>query len=306
MNNAHEMLPLCCIEPNEDNLNLQRKSFGELILNFQDFASFLMNVHIQGSRKKIWGLTIYDPNIVDLSQIGDDAVGRVAVKPSGYGKDLTKSVHSSHDSIDTNQTMQDIGNIIKLLEELFPTSILKQVTDLDRATTFQAAATVQGSNRQNIFIAKMIDDQGIKPLRFMMAANTLQYQQDMEMIDPASGQKVSIAMAQLRAIDFDFIIGEGLQSIDRLMIIHLLKDTINAIIQNKEAAAEFDVPALINYWTDLFGVRTNLNQFKRKQLPMAQQVQAGQDQQQADAASLEAAANAAAVTQGAANAGQAQ
>lgn len=279
LNNAHNMLPVMTTVPYEDGLGLQTKSPAEQLMDYQRFASFLMNVHQMASRKSLYGKTIYDPQIINLGDFADDDVGgNFPVNPAGYGKDLTKAIYNMVDVPKTEKTLEDIKTLMDFMEQVMPTNIIKQVTDLDRATTYQAAATVQGANRRSYKLAKMINDQAVKKLRFQMMYNVLQYATSVDVIDQ-NGKSVTVDPSKLREIDIEFSVGEGLESIDKLMTISLLHDVINTIVQNQQASQELDMVKLLNYWTTLIGDKTDLNQFRRTQPSPSQQV----DQQGADA-----------------------
>lgn len=261
---AHKRIPYVTMVPRPDNLFMQKKSPAEDLLDLQGFASFLINLHQQSSRKSLFGITVYDSNFVDLKQSEGEVSAHIPTKRSVQqnGK-IDDYIKQFRDSPETGTLIDETSKVFEMLETILPTNILKQVTDLDRATTYQAAATVQGTNRRSLKMAKVIDDQAIKPLRFMMMYNIQELQSEVEVIDPASGQPTKILPAKLRELDLAHAIGEGLQSIDKLMIINLLHDVINSILQSAQASEEIDIVSLLNYWTTLIGDRTDLNQFRR-------------------------------------------
>lgn len=261
---AHKRIPYVCAIPKPDNLFMQKKSAAEDLIPLQNFASFLLNLHLNASRKSLFGITVYDPNFIDLSQSEGDVAAKLPTKrslpPNGKIDDYIKEFR---DSPETAMLVDQTEKIFAMLETILPTNILKQVTDLDRATTYQAAATVQGTNRRSLKMAKNIDDQAVTPLKYMMMYNIQELQPEVTIINPANGSEVKISPAALRGQDLSSEIGEGLQSIDKLMIINLLHDVINAILQSAQASQEIDIVSLLNYWTTLIGDRTDLNQFRR-------------------------------------------
>lgn len=303
LNNAHNMLPLAICSPNEDGLGLQQKSSAETLTEFQQFASFLMNVHQSAARKSLWGLTVYDPTFVNLADQKDSVAGQVPVQPAGYGKPIGDHVRVFNDSPRTEGTMIDVARVADMMEAVLPTNILKQVTDLERATNYQAAATVQGANRRSLKMARVIDDQAIKPLKRMQLHNVMQYMDEVEVLDE-QGNMVRVDVAALRDMQLEYTIGEGLQGMDKLMTMSVLKDIIMAVIQSQQALQEVDMVALLDYWTSLLGDKTDLSQFKRKQPTMEQQNQMANDatarQVQSTEAALAAANQLAAQSTGAA------
>lgn len=289
MPNIHNWLPYVFSIPAEDNLALESKSIGEQLLPLQNFANFLLNTHMAATRKNIWDLIVYDPNIVDLASIGEDVAARVPMKNSAAGKDIQKAMWKPDLRVDTSRTFDEVESVIELMEFIFPTRTVQQVASLERATTMQAAAVIQGSHRDLWRYAKITDDQAGQPARQIMYSNILQFADDIEVLGP-DGQMIAINAGQVIEAKIEFSIGEGLKSIDRLTVVQNLKEMINAIIQNKDALSEYDVPALINFWSSLFGVTQDLTRFTRAATGRGVPPTVQAEQQQAAAAQAEAAA----------------
>lgn len=267
LDNVHGMLPIAMASPVEDDLGMQQKSFAEILEPFSVFASSLMNIHTQGSRKALYGTMLYDPTVVDLQNVPEGEVApRIPIKANGVDKDLGRHIKIISDGPNVSNTMPDLDNVIKLMQKFLPTDILRQVADLDRATTYQAAATVQGANRRMQKIARIIEDQGMKDVRYQMMWNIFHRMDKVEILDPKSGQRVEVDPAQFADANIEFSIAEGLKSIDRLMIISMFKETMNAIIQSQAAIQKVDLVAMLDYWTSLYGDKTDLNQFKNRDL----------------------------------------
>lgn len=262
---THGMLPCAFTVPNEDEMYDQVKSYAELLLPFQDFADFLLNLHVAASRKRLYGVVIYDPSKVELGDLEDNASGYVATKHGVFTEDIRKFVFPINDAPDTTGTLQEVGQVLDLMEVIVPTQQARQVADLERATQYQAAATVQASSRKNFKIARVIDDQAFKPLRMQLMMNTYQFRERITILD-SNGQEFEIDPQAYRDSQIEFTISDGLKGLDRLSLITLMKDIINTVIQSQQAIQEIDIMALLDYWTSLVGDRTDLSQF-RKQLP---------------------------------------
>jgi hypothetical protein len=169
------------------------------------------------------------------------------------------------------------------MQRILPTDILKQVAGLDRATQYQSAATVQGANRRNLKIARIIDTQALSHIRQIQLFNILQYQEKVEILSP-EGDLVEINPAEFRETKIEFAISEGLRGLDRLSMSIAIQEVLNTIIQSQQASQQIDVVALINYWTSFIGDKTDFSQFRIKslmdQLPPEQRDQAFQVYQQ--------------------------
>lgn len=265
LDNVHGLLPISLSCPNDEGLENQEKSDAELLMPLSNFASFLLNVHQQASRKALYGVTIYDPAVVPIREIPDGEVaGHIPIKPTGATKDIRAHFQQFYDAPGTDKTMDHMDSTIKLMQHLIPTNIQNNVASLERATMYQAAAVAQGTNRRSLKLAKIIDSQALNNLRFQLMYNIMWKLESLPMPDTDNQQDQTIPMATLRTANIEFIISEGLKGIDKLLVIESMKEVLMAIIQNREAMQEIDVVDLLNYWSTLLGDRTDLTQFKKK------------------------------------------
>lgn len=261
--NAHEMLPFGTVSPWDDDFDIQTKSFGELLLPFQRFSSAQMNIHQDSARKKLYGLTFYNQNIIPLLDVSDPVSAQIPVNPVDPQFDLRKAVLQLNDAPDTENTLSDIQAMDGLMQKVLPTDTLKQVADLQRATQYQAAATVQSANRRNLKIAKVIDAQALSQLRFMQMYNIFEFQEPMELLNP-DGTQTQINPGDFVDAELEFSIDAGLRGLDRLSLIATLKDIINSVIQSQIAIQQVDILALLDYMTSLMGEKVDFKSFEFK------------------------------------------
>lgn len=268
LDNAHGMLPINVAMPWQDHFGWQTKGATERLIPHQRFASFTMNVHQRATRKKLIGLTIYDANVIPL--LNQDNVdmegGKLPANTNGQNVDLRQKIIQFTDGPDTTNTLQNIEITSELMQGIMPTKMAQQVAQLDRATEYQAAATVQSASRRNLKVAKIINSQAMESGREMQLMNILQYQPAVDIIDDA-GNTISINPKVLRQTQLRFTISDGLRGIDKLGLIMNIKEILNAVLQSQQASAQIDVVALINYWTSMLGDNTDFSQF-RTQSPL--------------------------------------
>lgn len=283
LNNAHGMLPVGIGRPVDDEMRNETKSYAEMLLPLQRFASFLINIHQKSARKSLFGIKLYNPNVVDLTQLykddGDGVAGMVAARASSYDFDLTKAVHELRDAPDTQWTMRDFGAVLEIMQRFLPTDMLRQVADLERATLYQAAATVQSGNRRSLKMAKTLNDQALNSIRFQMMYNTFQYGDEVNIIDPTTGAEVKADPAEFRDTNIEFDISDGLKSIDKLMTMNIVMDMLKTLVQTPEAYQEVDIIGLLSHYTSQFGDKTDLSQFRRRALPPTGEMTPEQQQQ---------------------------
>jgi hypothetical protein len=263
MNNIHGMLPFHLGVVNDDLMGQSQKAVSEIIMPLQDFASFLLNIHVQANRKNVWGLTVYDPTMVDLGDMKDGEVSaRVPLKAAGYGKDVRTAVWRDNATLDTKQTMGDVDSVMAIINQFFPTqSLPSQIASIDRAVGSQVAAVQQGANRRMHKTARLLDDTMFRGMRFSMYYNIIQFQPDNAVVNDFYGREVTIDLSKLRTLDLPFIIGQGLKALDRQAASESLQTLIFALIQNPMAAQRLDLIGLIDYWTSMIDIDVDMKQF---------------------------------------------
>ena len=264
LDDTHGMLPVAIAAPLEDDLKNEQRTHAEMLIPLQQFASFLMNSHQEAHRKAIYGLTVYNPQFFPGLDVDheDLASAVIPTRSSATLLDIDKVFRHYQTAPNTSQNVVDIGNIIQLMQKILPTDMLQQVADLERATVYQAAATVQAGNRRQLKIARMISDQCINIIKFQMIYNLYSNMQSISYVDP-NGQRTTIQIGDLVASEIEYEIGTGLKGIDRLITVQIIRDVLNGVIQSQQAIAEFDIVSLLNYFATLAGDKTDLRQFRR-------------------------------------------
>lgn len=264
LNNVHNHIAYYFGMVNDDGMERQQKSTAEIMSPFQNFASHVMNIHIQATRKKLFGLTCYDPSVIDLSQIPEgEIVGFVPAIKTGMGKNLNEAIWQDRGDIDTEKSLEDLKAIMDIVNIFFPVQALpSQIAGMDRAVSGQVQAVQQGVNRRMQKSATLLDSTCLRPLRFGLYYNILQYQADAVEITDFRGRTVTVNLSELRMTDLPFIIGMGLKAIDRQMVADRLQQVIFALIQNPNSAAQINVLGLIDFWTDMLDIDLDMNQFK--------------------------------------------
>jgi hypothetical protein len=263
MENAHAKLPINVAMPFEDHFTWQTKGAGERLIPYQRFASFVTNTHQRATRKKLYGLTIYDKNVVNLDdqEDVDMAGGKIPATTQGQDVDLRRKIVQFTDGPDTTRTLENVEIMSNIMQGILPTNMQQQVAGLDRATQYQAAAVVQSANRRNLKIAKTITSQAMDRGRNMQLDNIMQFQDIVEILDD-SGQIIQIDPAEFVETNIKFTVADGLKGLDRLSLVINMKDILNNILQSREAANQIDVVRVINYMTTLWGDHTDFSQFR--------------------------------------------
>lgn len=261
LTNAHSWLPIALGTPKVDGFKADTPAYSENLMPLQRFASNELNVRQKSARKKLYGLTIYDQQFAPLMEKADILGGKVPWRGVGQDRDIRKAFLQLNDAPITDDTLENVQGSIDLMQKILPTDILRQVAGLERATTYQAAAVVQGGNRRLQKIAKVVNFQAWVPAKMMMYYNILQFQPQIDIISP-QGERIKVDPLQFREADIEFMIASGLAGIDRLLMVEMLRDIINVIIQSQFANQQVDIVKLLDYWTDIIGDKTDFSMFK--------------------------------------------
>lgn len=266
MPNMHNYIPAFFGVLNDDFMRDGAKSSAEILNPLQQFSSFLLNVHVKGSRKNLYGTTFYDPSRLDYKSIPEGEVAlRIPILPQGYGQDIRTMVAHDNNLLDTKQTLQDLQGMLGIIDQFFPTqSLPSQIAGIDRAIDSQVAAVQQGSNRRQHKGARIIDDTMMRPLRYCLYYNIVQFQQDSsDVLDYFTGKSQRVDLSSLRDSSIVDMIGQGLKAIDRQAVAGLMQNIIFALIQAPQAAQEIDILKMIDYWTSMMDIDASMEQFRR-------------------------------------------
>lgn len=271
MNNIHGWLPAFMGVSNDDVMRQAAKSPGEILTPLQEFSSFLLNAHVQANRKNLYGTTYYDPSRVDLDSVPKGEVGaRVPVKAQAFGQDIRSMIYHDNNILDTKQTLQDLEGMMGIINQFFPTqSLPSQIAGIDRAVDSQVAAVQQGANRRQHKGARLLDDTLMRPLRFAMYYNIVQFQQDAVEVMDYHGNTVTIDLTKLRGMNLAYVIGQGLKAIDRQAMASQLQGMFFALIQAPAAGQQVDIIKILDFWTSMMDIEASMEDFRLPPQPAA-------------------------------------
>jgi hypothetical protein len=249
---AHYLeIPHYCGFLNVDDMGEATRSVAELLAPFASFGSFLMNAHVDAARSSIFGLTVYDPMGIDLSTIPNgETAARIPTKQPG--RDVRAIVQNLSQPLDTQNTMQALGGLLQIMDRFFPAQAMpSQVAGIDRAVQSQVAAVLQGVSRRLHMIVRTLDDDVMGPTRFAAYTNIARYQ--------------AVPLDGLTDDDVLLMLGSGLQQLNTEAAANDIKELIMTILQNPQAAQQYDVLGLLNWWSGMKNIPDSLESFIKQQ-----------------------------------------
>ena len=319
---AHDFIPIFVSTPETDVDEAESKSQIEYLNPMQDYIAAQLNSHVTSQRKKLnGGITIYDPVRIPLNELKDPTHGTIAARPSLSDQPLSSAIHQISDVPDTNNTISEMKVLHDLMLQLNPTQQANQVASLERATQYQAAATVQAGSRRQFTTARVIDTQAFTPCRIVLSTNIMINGEKLKLRIPPFDEETDVTPQQFISENLEFRLSDGLRGLDRVLLTQMAKDVLAATLQSKQAAAQIDIVKMLDWVMRVAGNEVSLEGFRLKSqmdamppevkdaaLQLFQQQQAAQQggqagQQQIPQGSAEAAQDAGSVNANARTAG---
>lgn len=240
------------------------------LLPFQRFISYIFSSYQCSLMKNIVGGVVgVTGDVFDLENMSSAAKigGYVAAKKPDPDKPLSQDVVNLSQPINLTNIPQDIKLALDLMQQIFPTDMLKQIASLERATQYQAAATVQAGNKRNILIAGQIDSQMMAPLRQIMVDNILNNVAMLEVVDAETGKRLGTPIENFIGLNLRYLVADGMDGLDKLGAAEAMQQAFNMMLQMPAAVQDFDVYGAVNYILQKRGSNVDFNQFKRKPAP---------------------------------------
>lgn len=286
---AHGLLNAVRCVPKTENGDMQSKSIGEKLTPFQDLISNMSNLYLKGMRKNTNnGLIFYDQDRVKLNEHKDPTSGYI---PVDRGNDVLNKhtpvgnlIHTVHERPEINTTLNDINQIHGLMQEVMPTDMLQNMSNLNRATEHQSQTVSNAASRRLYKLAREISDEAIVPALYMMSENTIHMEEPFEAND-GQGNTIVIDPAQYAEQGISLGLSDGLKGIDNVAIGQSISSIIQYTLQSSEANQQLDVVKMIEYFMHFQGAPIDIEKFRYQnpfdQLPPEQKQIAFQLLQQA-------------------------
>lgn len=235
---------------NHDQMEQAQRSVMELLRGFQRFSSYLANIYIAGMRKNIWGITAVDGTMFDVSKLREgDVAGLMESKQPG--RDVRSGFAQMNNTAGVEHAIGAIDSVFSIVQRLFPSQGLpSQVAGIDRAVKNQVSAVMQGATRRLHMLARLVDSSLFTPSRRTAWENL--NRADNEGIKDMKDEEVSK------------VLGSGILALEVDRIVELLTEIMVALIQNPDAAKEFDTSSILSYISKMRNLGVDLNDFKRE------------------------------------------
>lgn len=258
-------LPVCMFQFDPETNYNTIGSLASQLISCQRFISFVFSAYQRSLLKNIAGGVVgVSSDVFDIQKMSHAAAlgGVVPATRQVPDRPLSQDVVPLSSPVNLTNIPQDINLALEMMQRIFPTDMLKQIASLERATQYQAAATVQAGNKRNVLVAASIDTQMMAPLRQIMVDNLLRHVTSLEVVDDKDGKRYDADISNFIGLNLRYVIADGMAGIDKLGVAEALQQAIYNMLQMPQVLQNFDVYGAINYVLRLRGSNIDFNQFK--------------------------------------------
>lgn len=250
LTNAHNRLPVLFMQPLEDGLGYQTKSFAQNVTPYQDVASALVNSAMQSRRRALSDRGIYNPSYINAKDINNDSpTAKIAVRPAAYGKPLSDAYYPIPYRDDQLQyAMSDMAQVLKFSDQAAGQNPVQQGQFVKGNKTQQEFDTVMGSaNGRPQSIAMKLETQFFTPLKEILKLNVLQYQGGVSVYNREQETEVQIDPVTLRKAVLSFKVSDGLVPSSKVMSTEAFTIAAQTIATSAAIQSGYNLAPMFSY-----------------------------------------------------------
>lgn len=277
MQNAHNFLPIVIVQPNQDNLDHQTKSQAENQVPFQEMVSALWNAKLASARRRTVDRMLYNPMLVDPDHINSPNPGaKIPVRQTAYGRKLEEAVYvfPFHDE-NSQYFLQEAQGVAEWGLRAAGSN-RPSIGQFQKGNKLNQewSDTMANANAPQRSQALMWENNGMHPIKEMLKSNYLQFTPQGTRFNRKENKMVNIDPIKLRETEQQFMVGDGLTPIQRLMHTDVMQQAFQAIASNPAIASRYDEGDLFTFLMESNGV-TGLKDFQKDpvQLQYSQSLQ---------------------------------
>lgn len=258
------------------------------LIPVQKFVNFLIGVKKNGDRKRIFGINFYDRNKISINDITKAKEVDEASPWIGVSLDSNESLNSAishfNDAPDTSHIVNDVSQMKNIMQIILPTDQSSIMSNLDRATEWQAKKALETSGKFTKLIARQLQAMLITPLKALHIQSIFDNEAALPVKD-SNGDDQLIPVAEFAGKGIMFAITTAMTGVDRDIKAQQMDSFLNRLIQLPAVTQEYDLTKLFDYQSSLTGHQIDFSMFKRQSpfdnLPLEQRNLAYQLLQQA-------------------------
>lgn len=248
--NAHNLLPVLIMQPNEDGLGYQTKSLAVNIQPMQQVSTAMMNSVIAARRRAISDRTLYDPSRITAANINsDNPSAKIPVRPAAYGKNVAEAVYAFPFRDDQSPLlMQEISSLGTFADTISGRNKAQQGQFVKGNKTLHEYADVMShANGRDQMCSMLLEAQFFTPAKEILKINYLQYQGGTSLYNPEKKQVVTVDPVALRNSVLSFKISDGLIPSDKLMNSDAFSVALQTMASSPQIGASYNMGPMFSY-----------------------------------------------------------
>lgn len=256
--NAHNMIPVFFIQPNEDGLEYQSKSLADNMSPFQEISSSLMTSVLAARRRAISDRGLFDPSRVTEANINSpNPSAKIPVRPAAYGKPLSDAYFPIPFRDDQSPIlMQQIGQIQQLAYQVSGQNPARQGQFVKGNKTRKEYEDVQNNaNGRDQLCSILLEEQLFTPLKHVIKTNILQYQGGVSLFNRDKDTIIQIDPVSLRQSILDFKVADGLLPVDKLISSEDFEVALQVIGSSPAIGAGYNIAPMFSYLMKTKGLK---------------------------------------------------
>ena len=258
LTNAHNLIPIFFLQPNNDGLGYQTKSFSDNILGIQEITSALANSGIHARRRAISDRMLYDPSRVSAAAINNESANaKIPVRPAAYQDDLSKAIYPipfNDNQFQFNQA--DIQYYSALANQISGLNPVRQGQfQKGNKTRTEFTDTMNYANGRDETVAISIEGTFFTPLKEVLKLNILQYQPGVSLYNPEKGALVDVDPIRLRQANVVFKVSDGRVPSDKIIDGESLSLAMQTIASVPSLAQAYNIAPLFSYLMKMRGAK---------------------------------------------------
>jgi hypothetical protein len=258
LTNAHGLIPIFFMQPLNDGLGYQTKSFADNIVGIQEITSALANSSIHARRRAVSDRMLYDPSRVSPGAINNEAANaKIPVRPSAYQDDLSKAIYPipfNDNQFQFNQA--EMNQFLTLANQISGLNPVRQGQfQKGNKTRTEFTDTMNYANGRDETIAISLEGTFFTPLKEVLKLNILQYQPGVSIFNPEQGSLVTVDPIRLRQANVVFKVSDGRVPSDKLIDGESMSLAMQTIASVPALAQAYNIAPLFSYLMKMRGAK---------------------------------------------------
>lgn len=279
LTDAHGLIPVLFLQPNEDGLAYQTKSHAQNVMPIQNLTSAIANASIAARRRAIGDRALYDPLRIAPEDINAaNPVSKIPVRMTAYGKSISDAYYQipfrDDQQVILSSELQQMGGLADLINGTNPA---KRGGFVKGNKTMKEFDTIMSnSDNRDRMTALLAEAQIFTPMKYIIKSNILQNQSAETLYSRSLETTVKIDPIILRNTVMEFQVSDGLTPAEKTIHGDALASALQYISTSPALASQYNIAPAFSYLMKTQGAKLTPFEKSKEQVAYEQAFQAWQ------------------------------